>query len=64
MTNPPPIRVCCGERHFGVVCRDQKVMCCLCFSRFAIEDLNVTANGPEDVCKSCAEGERVHAQEG
>lgn len=54
-----PVRLCCGQRHFGVVCPDGKVMCCLCFHRFAQHDLNVTEDGtPEDVCKPCAEWEK------
>ena len=53
-----PVRLCCGQKHFGPQCPDGKVMCCLCFDRFEIADLNVTADGnPEDVCKKCAEKE-------
>ena len=51
----PPVRLCCGQRHYGAVCPDGKVMCCLCFSRFEIAELNVTEDGtPEDVCRPCA----------
>lgn len=39
-TDPqPPVRLCCGQRHFGPVCPDGKVMCCLCFQRFDRKDL-------------------------
>lgn len=51
----PPTRLCCGKKHYGVQCPDGKVMCCLCFSRFEVKDLNVTEDGrPEDVCVQCA----------
>lgn len=51
----PPVRVCCGERHYGVMCPDGKVMCCQCFNRFDKSELSVD---PEDgvlwdVCKTC-----------
>lgn len=59
-----PVRLCCGQRHFGVVCPDGKVMCCLCFHRFAQEDLNVREDGEkEDVCKPCAEWEKTSLEE-
>jgi hypothetical protein len=33
-------------------------MCCLCFERFAISELNETADGDkEDVCLECGEME-------
>ncbi len=54
----PPVRLCCGQRHAGPVCPDGKVMCCLCYGRFAVADLNVSNGKPEDVCKACAEEER------
>jgi hypothetical protein len=57
----PPVRLCCGQRHEGAVCPDGLVMCCLCFSRFAAEDLHVTADGGrEDVCNGCAALEAAH----
>jgi len=51
-----PVRLCCGERHAGVVCPDGKVMCCLCFERVSQSGLNRSrATGfLEDVCRSCA----------
>ena len=55
----PPVRLCCGQRHFGAVCPDGKVMCCLCFERVSQDDLHVATNGQkEDVCKKCAEEEK------
>ena len=52
-----PVRVCCGQRHYGVECPDRMVMCCVCFERFGKADL-MTQNGiTYDVCKRC--GPRV-----
>ena len=54
-----PVRLCCGQRHFGSVCPDGMVMCCLCFERVSQDKLNVASNGKkEDVCNECAESER------
>ena len=53
-----PVRLCCFQRHLGPVCPDGKVICCLCFNRFEISELNHTDGKPEDVCKHCAELER------
>ena len=51
-----PVRLCCGQRHFGVVCDDGKVMCCICYERVPQNELNVLSNGKkENVCKVCAE---------
>jgi hypothetical protein len=42
------------QRHWGSVCPDGKVMCCLCFDRFDIDDLSVDDEGQiQDVCKTC-----------
>jgi hypothetical protein len=54
-----PVRLCCGQRHRTTACPDGKVMCCLCFSRFAQEELAVD---PEDglkwdICQGCKEDE-------
>ena len=50
----PPARLCCGERHYGAQCPDGLVMCCLCFDRFPVGELNVGEDGrPENVCKGC-----------
>lgn len=54
----PPVRLCCGERHWGCECPDGKVMCCICFGRFDLDELNALSNGKkEDVCKQCADKE-------
>lgn len=51
-----PHRLCCGQAHWGVICPDGKVMCCICFSRFSQDELHVDENGDrEDVCKPCGE---------
>lgn len=51
----PPVRLCCGQRHWSVECPDGNVMCCLCFDRFTIDDLHMLPNGQrEDVCRECA----------
>lgn len=51
----PPARLCCGQKHWGVVCPDGLVMCQLCFERVPISKLHLTENGqPEDVCSECA----------
>ena len=50
-----PVRLCCLQRHWGPICPDGKVMCCLCFERFEIEDLTEAENGQkQDVCRDCA----------
>lgn len=59
----PPIRVCCGQRHCGPQCPDGKVVCCICFERVTMAQLNRTSDGQvEDVCQQCAiyESEREH----
>ena len=56
----PPVRLCCMERHYGPVCPDGKVMCCLCFERFEISELSETDDGvKQDVCVPCAKAEAV-----
>jgi hypothetical protein len=52
----PPVRLCCMQRHWGPVCPDGVVMCCMCFDRFAIEQLAVDVDGQRvDVCWPCWE---------
>lgn len=54
-----PVKLCCGKRHFGPMCPDGKVLCCMCWCKFDVADLNVTEDGkPEDVCRGCAENEK------
>ncbi len=53
-----PVRLCCGQRHWTTQCPDGKVMCCLCFSRFEVEELHIDGDGErEDVCEPCAQRE-------
>lgn len=55
-----PVRLCCGQAHLGVQCPDGKVMCCMCFERFDLADLNTTPTGQkEDCCKRCGDEERT-----
>ena len=56
----PPIRLCCGQRHYGVQCPDGLVMCCLCFDRFSISELAMENGQPIDICKSCYKHEKVN----
>jgi len=59
MSESAPHRLCCGTQHFGNICPDGLVMCCLCFSRVSLDKLHVLPNGEkEDVCFDCAEMER------
>lgn len=54
----PPVRLCCGQRHWDAICPDGLVMCALCFDRFEIKDLHVTPDGNvENVCNRCSEME-------
>jgi len=54
----PPVRLCCGQRHWGVGCPDGLVMCCLCYHRFPITALHRDAEGTLwDACQGCAEYE-------
>lgn len=48
-----PTRLCCGQKHLGVVCPDNKVMCCYCFDRFTMEELASDEDGLIDVCQEC-----------
>jgi hypothetical protein len=51
------------QRHWGLVCPDGLVQCCLCFDRVEQRDLNVDENGDRwDVCKICAEQEKTRAE--
>ena len=59
----PPVRVCCGHRHFGVQCPDGTVMCCLCFGKFSITELAVEDGGLIDVCKPCYQRDQPNARE-
>lgn len=49
-----PVRLCCMQRHYGVVCPDGKIMCCLCYDRFDKLDLYVDSEGSRwDMCSKC-----------
>lgn len=54
MVYEPPVRSCCGQRHFGVTCLDGKTICCLCFDRFDMNSLSKDNDGDmTDVCILC-----------
>lgn len=57
--NEAPYRLCCGQQHWGPVCPDGKVMCCMCYERFDREDLAVDPKDGKkwDICKACQESE-------
>jgi hypothetical protein len=48
-----PVRPCCGQRHYGVLCPDGLVMCCICFSRAPVAGLMEVPGGHQDVCLGC-----------
>lgn len=49
-----PVKLCCGQRHWGIVCPDSKVMCCLCFDRFDQSQLARDEEGEKwDICWPC-----------
>lgn len=55
-----PVKLCCGQRHIGPVCPDNKVMCCICFERFDMDNLHQLKDGSlEDVCIECASKEEM-----
>lgn len=57
-----PVRLCCGQSHWGPVCPDGLVMCCICFSRFEKSDLYVDAAGDRwDECRECGEANERQA---
>lgn len=49
------VRLCCMERHGGAVCRDNRVMCQICWKRKDIDELFVdpVTGDTYDVCKAC-----------
>lgn len=52
---PVPVRLCCGQRHWGAICPDGRVMCCVCYGRFSPDELYVDAHKDRwDVCLGCA----------
>lgn len=52
-----PIKLCCGKKmseHNGPTCPDGMTPCCMCFGRFARENLYVDDNGDIwDICVRC-----------
>lgn len=58
----PPVRLCCGQRHWTAACPDGKVMCGLCFFRFSEDELFEDEEGRWDVCIGCHEHEEKMRQ--
>jgi hypothetical protein len=55
----PPVRLCCGERHWTVACPDGRVMCAMCFDRYLEEMLATTPGGTKiDVCQECYDADQ------
>lgn len=52
-----PKRLCCGQSHYGAVCPDGKVMCCLCFERVEQDMLSFADGQKMDVCQKCDDKE-------
>jgi len=49
-----PVRLCCNQRHWGPVCPDNMVMCCVCYGRFPPDELHIDATGTTwDMCEDC-----------
>ena len=51
----PPVRPCCSQRHFGALCPDGLVMCCICFERVEVSELRRESGGRVNVCKGHGE---------
>ena len=49
-----PVRLCCSQRHYGSVCADGLVMCCVCYGRYDKDELHVDGAGVTwDMCQGC-----------
>lgn len=59
MKGQAPVRPCCMKRHFGPICPDGLVMCCLCFDRYPVSQLSREGDDIVDVCIGCADAERL-----
>ncbi len=59
----PPVRLCCMERHWGVLCADKTFMCALCFDKFPAHDAwRNEDNIAFDCCVPCKVAEAAHAK--
>jgi hypothetical protein len=59
----PPVRLCCGQRHWTVKCPDGLVMCCICFSRVPVTELHADEHGYIwDTCRDCKRDENAYEQ--
>jgi hypothetical protein len=61
----PPVRLCCGQAHWGPVCPDGRVMCCVCFGRFSQDELAVDPEDGKrwDVCRGCEAANEAYRRE-
>lgn len=49
-----PVRLCCSQQHWGPVCPDGLVMCCICYGRYETDELFVDATEVTwDMCANC-----------
>jgi hypothetical protein len=49
-----PVRLCCGQRHWSVICPDGLVQCCICFERVPADEVWEDSGGQKwDVCRTC-----------
>jgi hypothetical protein len=60
LTEEPPVRLCCGQAHHGVVCPDGLVLCCICFGRFEQGELHTDTDGYRwNICADCGAAEEA-----
>lgn len=58
LMDEPPVRLCCMQRHFGIVCPDGQVMCPICFERHPMhEGWRDPTGNLWDLCVACGEAE-------
>jgi hypothetical protein len=58
----PPHRLCCGQPHWGALCPDGLVMCCICFGRVPVGELHLDTDGLRvNMCEPCAREEARYA---
>jgi hypothetical protein len=52
------VRLCCNQRHWGVVCPDEMVMCCICYHRVPADQVYTDVGGQKwDMCDPCGKAE-------
>jgi hypothetical protein len=61
----PPVKLCCGQRHWTIRCPDGLVMCELCYDRFQEADLQPVEDDPTarwNICKPCWEHDQAQVE--